>query len=429
MNKIKAKFSKKSNATPLTAATKEFLKGSGDQGLSSLPEILEACSSASDSSLASQVEVLDLITRYYAQESHPARQFRCIDLLRYLSDQRDNELFILLSQGHPLIKSIDSTLRNTQGHPSVPKASRLLLDHLVRQPNVSESIVELHAKHVNGINKPHKPTIILTDQEVVADDLKASEAESELLSTLLTDTNVDESLLTEVHDRLVNTKQRLIRDVDTSTNEQQTVNLITAIETAERVLSLYKEMRPEHASSSSRRASIANSNASVGPGYAAPITTTQGRRSIERSRSPARSNGKGKESPPISPETAQFTYDMTTNYPQQDASEDDPFGSSSHQPSITNSERRDLLSDSIPNNDNSAMPATPPKLSSNNPFAKSSPYSPESSAATKPFTKSAKTPSIPANPFVDAAASSPGPSANINHTEGDLDEQWRTLKF
>lgn len=440
MNRLKAKFSKKSDATPLTAATKEFIKGTGDVGLGALPEILEACSSAANGSLASQVEVLDLITKYYGQDSHLGRQLRCIDLLRYLSDQRDNELFNILSQGHPLIRSLDTNLRNSRSAYSVQKQTRLLLDHLVRQPNVPESIVELHAKHVNGITKPHKPTIILSDQEVVADDLKAAEAETELLSTLLTDTNVDESLLSEVHDRLVSTKQRLIRDVDTSTNEQQTVNLISSIETSERVLNLYREMRPGDTSSSSRRPSIATSNVSADDVYAAPIRQSDRRQSGEHSRSPARSNGKGRASPPASPEAE------TESYPTFATSQGDSSGATASAAinDLPTQPRTDSIDDNFGEGNSHAMdvfgipptsassqpatiepsfaPSTPPRetkplrLSSNNPFAKSPPQLDLSPISAK-------------NPFTDVNAMPTPALPGGVHSEGDLDEQWRTLKL
>lgn len=454
MNRLKAKFSKKADATPLTAATKEFIKGSGDQGLGALPEILEACSSASHAPLASQVEVLDLVAKYYGQDAHLGRQLRSVDLLRYLSDQRDNELFNLLSQGHALVKTIDTTLRSTRSDRTIQKASRSLLDHLVRQPNVPESIVELHAKHVNGINRPHRPTIILTDQEVVADDLKAAEAESELLSTLLTDSNADDFLLTEVYDRLVNTKQRLVRDVDTSTNEQQTVNLISAIEATERVLSLYREMRPGQTSASSRRTSIANSNVSVGPGYAPPFPINRHRASVERSRSPARSNGKSRESPNASSSSLESATQFT-NYETQIAPDKEDAGEgTSHGDALIHSLPIDASQDS-PRHHNPSAPTTPIssntealRLSSNNPFAKVSPQSPQSPVQGNPFAKtspqSPQSPvqensfaksvphhSLPANPFTDLNIVSPDLAVPTHHThfEGDLDEQWRTLKL
>lgn len=246
MNKLKAKFGKKQDISPLTSATKDFIKGAGDDGLQFLPSILESCSSASASSLASQIEVLDLINKYYGQNQALTRQLRCIDLLRYLSDQHDNDLFNLLSQGHPLLKSIDNTLKTVRPQSPLQKHTRILLDHLVRQPNVPDTVIELHAKHVNGFNKPHKPTIILSDQEVVADDIAAGTAESELLVALLTEGKADETLVKEVLTRINNTRERLVRDIDTSTNEAQTVNLLETVERIDRVLLIRKEMAAQN---------------------------------------------------------------------------------------------------------------------------------------------------------------------------------------
>lgn len=241
MDALKLRFKRKNDTSTLTVATKQFLKGTGDDGLQALPTILDECSRF-DGNEPATAEVLDLITKYYAQNSHLSRQVRCVDLLRYLSDQKHSCLYSLLSSDHPLMKLIDGNLSTTKTPRTLQKATRILLDHLVRQGNVSDSIIALHAKHVNGIASPYKPTIILSDQEVVADDIRAAEAEADLLSTLLTDSTADQSLLNEVYGRIQNTRERLVRDVETSTNEHQTNNIINSIDLIDRVIVLHKEI-------------------------------------------------------------------------------------------------------------------------------------------------------------------------------------------
>lgn len=408
MNRLKAKFGRKAEESALTAATKGFIKGEGDDGLNCLPTVLEACSSASAASLASQIEVLGLITKYYDQAAHAGRQMRCVDLLRYLSDQRDNELFNLLSQGHPLLKLIDTNLRTTsRSGPTVQKSTRVLLDHLVRQANVPDTIVELHAKHVNGIGKPHRPTIILSDQEVVADDIRAAEAESELLSTLLTDANPDDALLLEVHGRISNTRERLVRDIDTSTNEQQTRNLIAAIETIERVLTLYKEMNQVRGTSADD--------------YEPP--TRSARVSADSSRASVKHNGKGRAADPESPVVAGALVGDSMLLDHGRNGNDHGEGSSTDQERFrreTGGVNDSEDDGSIYDNPATASPFTSPpqvdgtrQLSSNNPFAKRVVAAPEPTYS-----------SAPTDPFADQIA----PTTHA-HSEGELDDQWRSLKI
>lgn len=438
MNKLKARFSKKQEVTPLTEATKEFIKTIGDQGLQALPFILESCSSASEFSLTSQIEVLDLITKYYAQNQQVQRQLRCIDLLRYLSDQRDNELFGLLAQNHPLLKHIDSALKVPQLQSPLQKGTRILLDHLVRQPRVPESIIQLHAKHVNGFSKPHKPTIILSDQEVVADDIAAAEAESELLVALITDSSPDESLLKEVYERITSTKERLIRDIDTSTSESQTTNLINSIEGVERVLALYQESR-SGSIGLSRRNSSAKSFEDPG-GYSAPVRADTGRRiSTESQRRKGRSNGKSKASPPSSPlEKNSLNTGSPFLYPSDAA--DDRFGEGSSSGSVhmepdysqDYEEERNPFSTAISPSlgDHSDGPRHVRNLSSNNPFAAKSGPS-RSFSPSNPYNSQLEpTKEARYNPFESApSGTAPLAAPFQGHSEGDLTDQWQSLRL
>lgn len=427
MQKLKARFSKGTEISPLSLATKEFIKGTGDQGLNSLPTILEACSSASATALSSQVEVLDIIVKYYCQNTQLSRQLRCIDLLRYLSDQQDNELFNLLSQGHPLLKSIDSNLKNSRAQHTLKKGTRILLDHLVRQPRVCDSIIELHAKHVNGISKPHKPTIILSDQEVVADDIEAAAAESDLLTTLVTDDKSDDSLVLEVYGRILNTKERLIRDVDTSTDEQQTVNLISAIENIERVLGIYNDIyvaRRESNLQSMPSAARRSSDESGAFGDEQANSYRSGKETNEMSY-PQKRNGKSRampedlESAPASPVVERSS---TRAFLTLDDDDDSGQGSSTDQEKFRKSTE---LPRSCQPSHEVIEPTTEQKttpLRSNNPFAAKILQSASPVPAQPVFGSGGsemKATKSHANPFTD----------NVGHSEGDLDDQWRTLKI
>ena len=218
---------KASENDPLTSATKEFIKAPQENGIAALPTIIEACSSAAADSLASQMTVLDLINKYLNQ-AYLSRQLRAVDLLRFLSDQDDNKLFMLMDDGHPVVKSLESFL-NVKSRTHMQKVVMMLLDHLCRKPQVPASIVELHGKYVVGI-KNGRPTIILSDQDAVADDIIAATGEADLLAELVAQPGVDQHLTEEVHQRIINTRTRLVRSADTSTSDAQTIHIVSAIE-------------------------------------------------------------------------------------------------------------------------------------------------------------------------------------------------------
>ncbi|CCG83498.1 protein of unknown function [Taphrina deformans PYCC 5710] len=417
MQKLKAKFGKKQEPSRLSSSLRDFIKGSGDEGLQSLPYILECCSSAAEYSLTSQVEVLDTIAKYYAQHDRLGRQLRCIDLLRYLSDQHDNELFNLLRQGHPILKTIDTNLKTTRAQSALQKGTRTLLDHLVRQPGVPDAIIELHAKHVHGFRSPHKPTIILSDQEVVADDIEAASAEAELLATLLTDSSPDKSLFKEVYTRMKNTRERLVRDIDTSTNEAQTVNLINSVENIDQVMLLYKEMHPKDPGATRRRSSTANSDSSES--YTAPSRIEDERRpSTDSVKVQGKRNGKSKATSPAASPPQEYDFSLyktvnATNLSRQTSEEgpssvhypshyQDNFGDTGTQKHVRVSSPSPVLED---------QPTTDlHRLGSNNPFAKPQPPEKHSLSPSNPFAaKTERSTSLSKNPF--------GPSTSSNSAD------------
>lgn len=333
---------------PVVAATKQFIKSTDDAGIASLPTIIEACSSAAHDSLGAQVVVLDLITKYLSQQTFLSRQLRAIDLLRFLSDQGDNEMFHLMQQDHPIIKAL-STILSGRGSPALLKNTSNLLDHFCRQPNVPGVIVELHAKHVAGHSRGH-PTIILSNQEAVADDIEAAEGQASLLAELLEQQQPDMTLIDDVHTRMINTRTRLARSADTSTSDEQTLNIVGAIENLDVALKRYDTTKLFQ-DGVARAQSPSNIEVAQTNDYAASRTSFSS------------NSNKGKEKI-----TRSDTEDELDNYGE---------GSSNSRNASVSSFIRDTQS--VPDTE-----SVPRNLSSNNPFNK---------AGANPFSDAAAMPS------------------------------------
>lgn len=239
-----AKWGKKDEISSITQATKTFIKSAGDQGVEGLPFILEECSSVSSGSAANSVEVFDLIKKYYTTERDWAkeRQLKCIELLKYLCNE--HSFILLLTSDKKFLKSMEQQI--SQKRPEIGRATKSLIDSLARKPDAPIELTEMHNRHVDDFAAPHhdgatNPTIVLSNEQVIAGDIQEAEGVIDLLTTLLADTSSD-PLVREVHIKMIGVKERLEVDLEKSIHEKQTAHIISTIEHIERLLCLYKEV-------------------------------------------------------------------------------------------------------------------------------------------------------------------------------------------
>jgi hypothetical protein len=266
-NKLSGK--KKIEDSPVAVATKSFIKGTGDQGLSSLPTILDACSVTSPNGLGATIEVLDLITHYFAQKSQLNRQARCVDLLRYLSDSNEIELFPLVSQNLTFLELLERNamaMTNTEASTSPQSArhlesmTRILIDHFCLKQDVPQQISALQQKLNVDVTRARRSTQAgrpLTEAERAVQEVKrvqfeeenqAAMAECELMSLILSQTdgsndtqkaNLDE----ELYESLIRRRETLAKLAESRLTEEQTMQLVNTSEQIETTLQLYSDYK------------------------------------------------------------------------------------------------------------------------------------------------------------------------------------------
>ncbi|ORY83652.1 hypothetical protein BCR37DRAFT_386690 [Protomyces lactucae-debilis] len=267
-NKLSGK--NKTEDSPVAHATKSFIKGTGDQGLSSLPSILEACSVTSQNALGSTIETLDLITHYFGQRQHLARQARCVDLLRYMSDSNEIELFPLISQNLTFLSLLErNAMAMANGEASTSPQSarhlegmtRILIDHFCLKADVPQQITALQQKLNVGATRTRRSTqsqrpanerdqaVREVRQAQLMEDVQSAKAECELMSLLLSDSagkqadQDSENLDEELYESLIKRREILAKHAESRLTDEQMLQLVGASEQIETTLQLYSDYK------------------------------------------------------------------------------------------------------------------------------------------------------------------------------------------